>query len=436
MKRGVECTLLLIITLIVGCASIEISGQNATDWAGEATATMAPSESLEEKESSDEPVLEDLIRSKIYYESGPRSRHALDAVASPAPSPPVAVTVPSADSKSDQAGDVVRYWTVRTYFATNRNLAGRNESRSDFGNMPGEISYGICDVTIPKSHRIGETEMPSVWRLQFAEDPDKHMTVKSVEVLDRDDFFGNLSSRIQQASHRSALIFVHGYNVTFENAARRTAQIAFDLNFQGAAVFFSWPSAGTVMAYPRDAQVSEITRPKLKEFLVNFLIRSDVDNVFVIAHSMGARVVAPVIAELLQLNNLARERIKEVILAAPDIDATVFTDQIAPAFIAAGEPVTLYASSNDYALLASKIFNGFPRLGDSGKGMVIIAGMETIDASDVPTDFLGHSYIGNSRSLVSDIYYIIAERLRADRRAGLSRVDRVAEGTPYWVFKK
>ena len=35
------------------------------------------------------------------------------------------------------------------------------------------------------------------------------------------------------------------HGVTFKDAARRTAQMAYDLGFPGAPVFYSWPSAGT-----------------------------------------------------------------------------------------------------------------------------------------------------------------------------------------------
>jgi esterase/lipase superfamily enzyme len=37
------------------------------------------------------------------------------------------------------------------------------------------------------------------------------------------------------------VIFVHGYNVSFEEAALRAAQIGFDLAIKGAMTFFSRP---------------------------------------------------------------------------------------------------------------------------------------------------------------------------------------------------
>ena len=38
-----------------------------------------------------------------------------------------------------------------------------------------------------------------------------------------------------------ALLYLHGYNTSFEEAAIRAAQIGFDLKVPGATAFFSWP---------------------------------------------------------------------------------------------------------------------------------------------------------------------------------------------------
>jgi esterase/lipase superfamily enzyme len=128
------------------------------------------------------------------------------------------------------------------------------------------------------------------------------------------------------------------------------------------------------------------------------------------------------------------QRLKEVILAAPDIDAEVFKRDIAPALLASGSPITLYASSTDLALEASKRVHGYPRAGDSGLGLVVMAGIETIDATNVDTSFLGHGYFRESRAVISDIFYLIQHGLRAGNRSGLRREDTTVG--PYWIFRK
>jgi esterase/lipase superfamily enzyme len=63
--------------------------------------------------------------------------------------------------------------------------------------------------------------------------------------------------------------------------------------------------------------------------------------------------------------------------------------------------ITLYASSKDDALKASKAAHGEPRAGDSDQ-MVIVDGVDSIDASAAATDFLGHGYVFKN-SILFDI---------------------------------
>jgi len=82
-----------------------------------------------------------------------------------------------------------------------------------------------------------------------------------------------------------------------------------------------------------------------------------------------------------------------------------------------GRPVTLYASSNDKALQASKTLHGYPRLGDAGDNLTILPGIETLDASELETDFLGHSYYAYANSVLTDIKEIIQGLGRAAQRS-------------------
>ena len=92
---------------------------------------------------------------------------------------------------------------------------------------------------------------------------------------------------------------MHGYNVTFADAARRTAQIAYDLGFDGAPVFYSWPSRAGFAAYEVDRENAEWSQVDLKNFLGQFAERSQADNIFLIAHSMGSRVLTGALEDLL-----------------------------------------------------------------------------------------------------------------------------------------
>jgi len=325
------------------------------------------------------------------------------------------------------------YVVVKTFFATDRNVTGETAPDKIFGTERSNLRYGSCDVSIPHDHRMGELESPSIWRLEFREDPARHVVLLSTFIYSKDDFFSELASQINSTSGRNAFLFVHGYNVTFEDAARRTAQISYDLAFDGAPVFYSWPSKGATASYTVDEQNIEWTQSNLKNFLNDFFTRSDAQNVYLIAHSMGNRALTRAVASLMAENPSFRPRLKEVILAAPDIDADVFKRDIAPALAAAGRPITLYASSEDLALVASKQVHGYPRAGDSGEGLVVVPGVETIDATHVDTGFLGHSYFAEANSVLSDIFYLIRTGQRADFRFRLRPID--SDVGRYWEFR-
>jgi esterase/lipase superfamily enzyme len=106
-----------------------------------------------------------------------------------------------------------------------------------------------------------------------------------------------------------------------------------------------------------------------------------------------------------------------------------------PAMVQAVSPVTLYASSEDLPLQASKaVHGGYPRAGDSGENIIVYPGIESIDSTKVNTGFLGHSYYADEKSIISDMFYIFKNGLRASERAGLNEVA-IPDGI-YWEFKK
>jgi esterase/lipase superfamily enzyme len=120
-----------------------------------------------------------------------------------------------------------------------------------------------------------------------------------------------------------------------------------------------------------------------------------------------------------------------VVLAAPDIDAGVFL-QLADHFVKAAGKTTLYASSNDRALSLSKKFHGSPRAGDIlDQRPVVVGGVDTIDASELDTDLLGHSYYGDHKSVVSDLFYLL-QGITPEKRFGL--VQQQCINGLYWKF--
>ncbi|MCB0436412.1 MAG: alpha/beta hydrolase, partial [Mangrovimonas sp.] len=298
------------------------------------------------------------------------------------------------------------------------------------------LRYGMCVVSIPHDHRVGHIESPSVWKLEFSEDPEKHVVLHKIYIYNKDSFFDKLKQGIQESSKKSSFLFVHGYNTSFADAAKRTAQISYDLKFDGEAVFYSWPSKESVAEYTRDESNIEWAQHDLELFLTDYISKSGAEEIYLVAHSMGNRGLTRAITNVIKEHPEYKEKIKEIILAAPDIDADVFKRDIAPKMIQTiQKPITLYVSSDDLALKASKEVHGYARAGDSGDGLVVINGIETVDATGIDTSFLSHSYFADTSSIIADIFDLIKTGKRALYRKSLQLIE-LSNKVYYKVVKK
>jgi esterase/lipase superfamily enzyme len=322
------------------------------------------------------------------------------------------------------------------FFGTDRNVTGSATRSAFFGEDRGhELVYGMCEVSIPRGHQPGELESPPMFR-HFLERPDRHVALLSVTRKTPAQAFAGMAEKLAGRAPRKAFVFVHGFNTSFEDAARRTAQIYNDVQFDGVALFYSWPSKANPKDYAYDANNADQSVAYLKTFLRELAARGGFDSITLVAHSMGNRALTRAFMELASdLPNGQLAVFDELILAAPDIDADVFRNDIAPALAAAGSPVTLYASSRDLAMVASQQFGGAPRAGDTRQGVVVVEGVETIDATKADTSFwgLGHGYVANNPKILHDLHDLIVSRLRAAQRANLEAV--AADGGVYWRFK-
>ncbi|HEX5773110.1 MAG TPA: alpha/beta hydrolase [Geomobilimonas sp.] len=355
---------------------------------------------------------------------------AVETAPAPMPPPPPPDLAPKPGDRARNGETTYTYAVVKVFYATDRKKTESSKPAELFGKDRGTLTYGICQVSIPRDHRIGELETPSIWRLEFREDPEKHVVLLQVAPQDKNAFFADMASRVRTSTGKKLLLFVHGYNVTFADAARRTAQMSYDLAFDGAPVFYSWPSQGEVQDYLVDETNVEWTQGDLAGFLTDIAARTEAESIYLIAHSMGNRALTRAFATIAGERPELRKKFKEVILTAPDIDADVFKQDIAPRIAGAGNPVTLYASAADKALIASKKVHGYPRAGDAGAGLVLLPGIETIDATEVDTDFLGHSYYGESTAVISDLFFLIHQDKRPPQRGGLQEV--VTPTGRYW----
>lgn len=291
----------------------------------------------------------------------------------------------------------------------------------------GPLVKGIAEVTVPDTHDRGVVERPSLLRFEVREDQRDHIVLTSAIELSGDDFHRRLAETVALSPDRDLLVFVHGFNVDFESAVRRTAQIAVDLPFEGVPVCYSWPSQATLFGYTIDENNAAWTQSHLKQFLLELAEQSGAQSINVVAHSMGNRPTTGAMVEIgwqqsagNQADAAFEKTFDRVVLAAPDIDADRFRRDLAPALSRVANHVTLYASSDDKALVASKQVHGYPRAGESGESIVVVPGIETVDVSGIDLSLLGHSYYGNDLSMLHDLYQVVRDRLPARQRRQLS----------------
>ncbi len=287
-------------------------------------------------------------------------------------------------------------------------------------------------MSIPPDHQTGQLEEPSLLNLEFSEQSDRHVVLQSLTPTPRPTVLTALQRHIRATGNNAVFIFIHGYNVSFAKAARRTAQIAYDLDWQGTAILYSWPSANDTNSYDTDRESAVAAAQDLATFIETVAVYSGAAQVHVIAHSMGNE---PLLAAL-ALNAASTSAtgvplLDQVVLAAPDVAADEFSQLIVRAAPAA-KHFTLYVSKGDTALQASALFNNVPRAGDSSEGVLILPGVDTIDASAAESDMVGHSYYGENRAILADIFSLLKTGMPPDQRFGLQAAD--SSGQKYWVL--
>lgn len=310
------------------------------------------------------------------------------------------------------------------YFATNREPSGTPEAVKDpdlfFGDIRGDLSYGVCKVSIPYKRTPGTLPEPSVWSLEFTQDPQKHVVLMEIERLPDANFWKHLRSKVEASPNRQLMLFVHGYCATFRDAARRTAQMAYDMNYQGPSMFFSWPAGSDLEEfqeranYLKDLRRAEESDEDLITVIENISRWSGAERVHLVAHSMGNFVLTEALKTIDDRNGKDRELPRffdQVVMAAPDLDARDFVKKSGRRVRGFSNRFTVYASRQDKALKLSKSVNGFEPLGllnDYSRQGAEEKLYELVDASTAESSWFdsGHVYYGDMPEMLVDLAFV------------------------------
>jgi esterase/lipase superfamily enzyme len=335
--------------------------------------------------------------------------------------------LPAAASTED-----VRY---PVWFGTNRRPTADGQSFT--ADRHNETTRGRVDVLIPKTHRFGETGS-SFWtklkRLDFHND---RLRVEQVTTLAQIAFFAEIQASMAHAQADGevpqALVFLHGYNNTFEEAAIKAAQIGCDLKVAGATAFFSWPSGGTVAAYPADEAAIEASERAITNFLVDFAAHCGAAKIHLIAHSMGNRGLLRALQRIsANVETRGNVRFGQIFLAAPDVDGDLFRD-LADLYPTYAERTTLYTSNRDQAVHLSHRFHQAPRAGYF-EPYTIAPGIDTVAVPNFDIDLLGHGYFAQAEALLHDMYDLMRHNQAPTSRQRLESLQ--VSGEVVWKFRR
>lgn len=342
------------------------------------------------------------------------------------------LSAPSLEIRETVQDDAAVLYPV--WFGTNRaRLSG-----GGFGTARDAKSHrGRVTVRIPRGHRFGETG--SAWwkKLLRFDLHDDTLRLHDLGLQSTDAFYADMARAMREAESNTggsqALVFIHGFNVSFEEAAIRAAQIGYDLKVPGATAFFSWPSRGEVAAYPADEASIEASERAIADFLVEFAERSTAGTLHVIAHSMGNRGFLRALQRI-AADADARSKVKfgQIFLAAPDIDRDLFTD-LAHLYGQFARRTTLYASARDLPVHLSAKLHDAPRAGYF-RPYTVTRGVDTIAVPDFDIDLLGHSYFAQAEALLHDIFDLMRNDRAPDGRQRLRGVRE--DDVDFWRFDR
>lgn len=321
--------------------------------------------------------------------------------------------------------------TVSLFYGTNRIDTGSADVNEKYASEGDKLIYGTCTVSIPPDHEPGVLERPQGWWVfTRKENQNKDIVLQTLVEQTEADFYQTLTANMAQVEEKSALLFIHGYNNSFADAARRCAQLACDLPFKGLSGFYSWPSSANGADYLGDDARARAARPFLEQFIKGLVTVNGIEKLHIIAHSMGNLLLTTTLENLSVNTDLTI--IHQIVLAAPDIDAGEFRNTILPRFAMVGHQRTLYASEMDMALQLSGMIRDRVRLGDGGDALFIDSRLNTIDASSIPVQGLvKHGYIFEAKEILTDLFYLFDKEFKPDQRR-LREVPR--NPYKYWLF--
>ena len=340
-----------------------------------------------------------------------------------------------------------RQGTYRFHFATNRTpveQAPTPEEGFDATRSPG-MRFGAFDVGIEPTLGLGMLINPTEWF------QNREIQLEQINPLDQEAFAEQLGATVDRTPERSLLIVIHGFREAFPTALRRTAFLGHVLDMNKPILLFDWPGnqGSSIRGFRQAREVAIASAEELADLIT--LIDRDIspDRLSIVANSMGAQVVVEAFLRLYRdgAHTPGKPLVNDVLLTAPDVDYQEFNETFRAALTALAGRTTLYVSSNDRALLASRLLNRGKRLGESslrpwetGRNLRVIDDdpnddqVIVIDVTPVNRTRNFHNFSLETPEFYDDMYLRLGnERIPSSR---LLYPVESREGSVYWVLTR
>lgn len=300
------------------------------------------------------------------------------------------------------------------------------------------LSFANIGVWVPKNRQAGELHYPYT-----NIDPSKHFAAVAYEPIASEHELltrlNNKLSSIHNPLERRVIIFIHGYNVDFGEGVIRQAQIVHDFGFEGAALHFSWPSAGEISRYLYDRDSAHFSRNALADML-DLVSRSQAESIMVFAHSMGTFLTMETLLQLsLDDRSDILSKLDPLILASPDIDMDVFRTQLNDISPRPKNIVTLVSQKDGVLRLSERLRGGIDTVGKGDKIEELQSlGLTVVDMTAIEDSFTtAHNTFAESPTLLKLIQNGGLGRLfqgaddHQDRDSGLGALSDLAASIIY-----
>jgi len=335
---------------------------------------------------------------------------------------------------------------MRYFYVTNRAMTEESdELRYRFGaNRGSGLKFGNFDTRVEPSVGLGMFINPSEWF------QNEEIRIQKMEELQQEEFVAQVKELVEASPHRSLLVVVHGYKEAFPSALRKTSFLGHVLDINSPILLFDWPGnqGSSLRGYRRARNVAIESGADLAKTLELIVREIDPKKLWVIGNSMGGEVIVNAFSHLYQNPEFADAgfEFEDVVLTAPDVSHEEFDKQFKEEITSMTRNLTVYVSSNDRALVMSRIVNRDARRGEStlspdmldeanSVSALIEPGEDLIDLVDVtPVNRTRnfHNFSLETPEFFDDLYLRLTNDKTPDSR--LIYRFQTDDGANYWVL--